>query len=320
MPDCIHYEDLCSASVDGTLTREEKKELEAHLKTCPACREYLEDMREMRTLWRELDHPLPDGLHASIMAAVGADRAEHTPVDAPQPEEPAEKIRNIIPPHVRKRTVPVIGMLVAAAACVTLVLTGGMAGVISNSDPVVTETASAAAASGPAAAPRSAQAVEDEAEMMPFSDLAPGAADASGQDAAETENAPQAAAFTAPKAATAQAQEPFAGVQAAAAAANVEPVVELPEALSEHEFAAAYLAVGSSELPSIEGAVLLLEEDGRSYYSLPDDISVLEDVIDALSATGYSVSVINVAGVGTEADEPVKNTTGEILFIVVTKQ
>ena len=47
---------------------------------------------------------------------------------------------------------------------------------------------------------------------------------------------------------------------------------------------------------------------------------MLEDVIDALSATGYSVSVINVAGVGTEADEPVKNTTGEILFIVVTKQ
>lgn len=319
MPDCIHYEDLCSAAVDGTLTREEKKELEAHLKTCPACREYLEDMREMRTLWRELDHPLPDGLHASIMAAVGADRAEHTPVDAPQPEEPTEKIRNILPPHARKRTVPVIGMLVAAAACVTLVLTGGMAGVISNGDPVVTETASAAAASGPAAAPRSAQAAEDMSEAVPFSDLAPDAADASEQDAAETENAPQASAYTAPKAgaAQAQAQAPSAGVQAAA---GIEPVVELPEALSEYEFAAAYLAVGSNELPSVEGAVLLLEEDGRSYYSLPDDISVLEDVIDALSATGYSVSVINVTGVGTEADEPVKNTTGEILFIVVTKQ
>ena len=318
MPDCIHYEDLCSAAVDGTLTREEKKELEAHLKTCPACREYLEDMREMRGLWRELDHPLPDGLHASIMAAVEADRAALTPADAPQPEEPAGKIRSILPPHVRKRTVPAIGMLVAAAACVTLVLTGGMAGVISNGDPVVTETASAAAASGPAAAPRSVQTDEDMCAVEPFSDLAPAASGASGQNAAGTESAPQAAVYAAPKGAAAQEMEPSAGVQAAAA--NVEPVVELPEALSEHEFTAAYLAVGSSELPSIEGAVLLLEEDGRSYYSLPDDISVLEDVIDALSATGYSVSVINVAGVGTEVDEPVKNTTGEILFIVVTKQ
>ena len=312
MPDCIHYEDLCSASVDGTLTREEKKELEAHLKTCPACREYLEDMRAMRALWRELDHPLPDGLHASIMAAVEADRAVQMPESAPQPVENAPRIRNILPPHLFRRAAPVLGMLAAAAACVTIVLTGGLAGIVGGEN--MADTASAAVVQ------RSVQTTEDAVEAAPFTAIAP-ASGASGQAAAAPESAPAEEKHEITDMETDQTvgvQAAAAGVQAAAA--GVEPVVKLPEALGEHHFAAAYLAAGSGELPTIEGAVLLLEEDGRSYYSLPDDVAVLESMIEALPGAGYTVSVINAEGAGTEAGEADQNTTGEILLVVVTMQ
>ena len=49
MPDCEYFEELCSLSLDGSLTRAEKRELDAHLAECPACAAYLEDLKFMRT-------------------------------------------------------------------------------------------------------------------------------------------------------------------------------------------------------------------------------------------------------------------------------
>ena len=63
MNDCEKYEALCSAMLDNALTVQEKEELDAHLAVCPSCRAYLEDLQEMRALWKELEIPVPEELH-----------------------------------------------------------------------------------------------------------------------------------------------------------------------------------------------------------------------------------------------------------------
>ena len=163
MPDCIYFENLCSASVDGTLSRAEKKELEAHLAECPACREYLEDMRVMRTLWRELDDPAPAGLHGSIMAAVRA-QSEAAEETAPADNVIAIPVREAAPLHAKKRMRSVVLMLGAAAACVALVVSGGLSGGLNGQLGGTANDAAVAAEAPAAAAPQSPMEFADAAE------------------------------------------------------------------------------------------------------------------------------------------------------------
>ena len=309
MPDCIYFENLCSASVDGTLTRAEKKELEAHLETCPACREYLEDMRVMRTLWRELDDPAPAGLHHSIMAAVQADVAQQK-----EENESAVSVDNVVAIPVREKPAPlqakkrmrsVVLMLGAAAACVALVmsgsLSGGLIGMVG-----VGQTAYDAAAAAPAAEAPAAMAPQEPMLYAAKNESAAGSArmtegmlaDSAVEEAAVTEYGDEAPA------------------ESAAPAAPM-----LPDPVAERQFAMTYLATGTGELPVIERAVLLTEEGGCSYYSLPNDISLLEDVLDALSGADYTVMITeSTTGEGTESNVVEENTSAdEILLIIRTE-
>lgn len=111
MPDCEKYLELCSASLDGELTREEKKELFEHLSECPACAAYLEDLRQMHTAWEDMKEPLPDELHEHIMKAIVSEAKKNTP-------------------RKNKRPFPVFTALSAAAACVMLVLSGAVTDII----------------------------------------------------------------------------------------------------------------------------------------------------------------------------------------------
>ena len=45
-----YFEQLCSNSVDGTLTDSEKQKLEEHLAECPSCAALKEDLEQMRQL------------------------------------------------------------------------------------------------------------------------------------------------------------------------------------------------------------------------------------------------------------------------------
>ena len=45
MNDEEYFEQLCSNSVDGTLTDSEREKLEAHLAECPSCAALLRDLR-----------------------------------------------------------------------------------------------------------------------------------------------------------------------------------------------------------------------------------------------------------------------------------
>jgi len=91
MPDCKYFEELCSASLDGELTRAEKRELDKHLAECPACAAWLEDLKLMRTAWGDIKAPLPEELHEKIM--------EHIIDAMPAPTPP------------RKRTLPVFTII-----------------------------------------------------------------------------------------------------------------------------------------------------------------------------------------------------------------
>ncbi len=45
-----YFEQLCSNSVDGTLTDSEKQKLEEHLAECPMCAALKEDLEQMCTV------------------------------------------------------------------------------------------------------------------------------------------------------------------------------------------------------------------------------------------------------------------------------
>ena len=66
MNDEEYFEQLCSNSVDGTLTDSEREKLETHLAECPSCAALLRDLREMRTLFAQ-EAEAPDSLHDGIM-------------------------------------------------------------------------------------------------------------------------------------------------------------------------------------------------------------------------------------------------------------
>lgn len=104
MPDCEYFEELCSASLDGELTRAQKRELDKHLAECPTCAAWLEDLKFMRTAWGDIKAPLPEELHEKIMG--------HITDTLPAPAPP------------RKHTPPVFTIIAAAAACVLLALSG----------------------------------------------------------------------------------------------------------------------------------------------------------------------------------------------------
>ena len=310
MPDCIYFENLCSASVDGTLTRAEKKELEAHLETCPACREYLEDMRVMRTLWRELDDPAPAGLHASIMAAVQADLAQQKEEDrsaAPGDHVVAIPVREVPAPlQTRKRMRSMVLMLGAAAACVALVmsgrLSGGLIGMVgagsgANDAAVVAAEAPAAAATQEpvlyAASPEGASGGVRLANDV--------LADSADQEAA-------AAEFSVETPAGNKAQ-------------TAPELPALPGPVAERQFAVTYLASGAGELPVIEGAVLLAQENGCSYYRLPNDISLLEDMFDVLSQAGYTITVTeSTTGEGTESNVIEEGAAAAEVLLIITEE
>ena len=307
MPDCIYFENLCSASVDGTLTRAEKKELEAHLETCPACREYLEDMRVMRTLWRELDDPAPAGLHASIMSAVQADLAqqkEESESAAPADNVVAIPVRKApTPQQTRNRLRSMVLMLGAAAACVALVMSGGLSGGLIGMVGVGGAAQDAAVA---------APAAEAPAAMAPQEPMTFAAA-------TKNESARLADDMLADSAAAEAVMTEFSDAEPAADA--MPAVSMLPAPVAARQFAATYLATGTGELPVIEGAVLLAEENGFGYYSLPNDISLLEDMLDALPQAGYSITVTeSTTGEGTESNMVEEGASAdEVLLIIMTQ-
>ena len=66
-----YFEQLCSNSVDGTLTDSEKQKLEEHLAECPSCAALKEDLEQMHSMLAVDETEPPAGLHDALWNVCG---------------------------------------------------------------------------------------------------------------------------------------------------------------------------------------------------------------------------------------------------------
>lgn len=65
---CDRFLELLSARLDGALTEDEARELEAHLLSCPQCRAAGAQMSALQSAFRELEEsPAPEGFTQNVM-------------------------------------------------------------------------------------------------------------------------------------------------------------------------------------------------------------------------------------------------------------
>lgn len=294
MLDCNHFEELCSASLDVALTRAQKRELETHLKLCPACAAYIEDLKALRAAWGDLKEPLPDALHEGIMRGILA--------EAEKKAKPAQKGRRIT---------PMFTMIAAAAACVMLVMSGAIGNLIGGLKIAAPAGGGAAAGSG-----------MSDAVMHSFE-----AASSAQNDQASSEEAPASARIAPPldtgeakqgggklRDVTGDASQENAGeatpfTQSAAADARTQTEnaadglsVTLPNALQANRFGFCYVAVGSGDPPVLKQASLI-EKDGSIYYfRIENNMSSLEKLRAQLQEAGYETALRADIGIATDED------------------
>ena len=306
MNDEEYFEQLCSNSVDGTLTDSEREKLEAHLAECPSCAALLRDLREMRALFAQ-EAEAPDSLHDGIM---------ETKLHVVQPEKPV-------------RRMPVFTMVGVAAAVVLVVLGGGLMPSFSTvgsgssgasadaGDAVAAVTADSysddAGAASDGAAADIAEAAENagvnsasrsvpETAVQGTSDIAAGGS-ASGETAPQTaaeEDTPSV--FSLPEADSSTAAQ-SGGISGRAISdgdsAGIVPdedtgALTLPEAVRGLRIAHCYIADGG-ELPELDGK-LLYSDSSAAWFQLDNNMSTLQNTLNALEKSGCTVTAYEDIG------------------------
>ena len=304
-----YFEQLCSNSVDGTLTDSEREKLETHLAECPSCAALKRDLEEMRALWGE-EVEVPDDLHEGIMDALRQENKLHVV----QPEKPV-------------RRMPVFTMVGVAAAVVLVVLGGGLMPSFSTvgsgssdstaagespavfadsytaqadapSDSTENEIAEAAENAGVNSASRSVP----ETAVQGTSDIAAGGS-ASGETAPQTaaeEDTPSV--FSLPEADSSTAAQ-SGGISGRAISdgdsAGIVPdedtgALTLPEAVRGLRIAHCYIADGG-ELPELDGK-LLYSDSSAAWFQLDNNMSTLQNTLNALEKSGCTVTAYEDIG------------------------
>ena len=301
MSDKEYYEQLCSNSIDGTLTDSEREKLEAHLAECPSCAALKQDLEQMHALF-STEAALPDGLHEKIMQCV----EQEAKLRVVQPEKPARRL-------------PVFTMVAAAAVVVLAVLGGGVGqvfGMVNMGAGVSASNASTAAGATEGLDMNGGvrAAVEDAADQAALAKEEK-AADASA-DAGEAPPAEPAApeSYSVPESgaenpagedggdhadtavpAGGGAVEPRDSGPAVMQAGGETEAFSLPEALSGVSVAHCYLASGTGELPDIGGELLSTDET-VSYFLLDNSMATIQDTFKALEEAGFEVSAYEGLG------------------------
>ena len=310
MNDEEYFEQLCSNSVDGTLTDSEREKLEEHLAECPSCAALLRDLEEMRALF-EQEPEVPDGLHDGIMDKLRQESKLHVV----QPEKPV-------------RRMPVFTMVGVAAAVVLVVLGGGLMPSFSTVGGGSTASADAGDASAAAttdsysidagaasdSAPEEVAEAAENAGVSGAAQSAPqtavqGTSDIAAGGSASSEAAPQTAkeddapAVTSlPEANSGIAAQSSDAVGRAIAdgdssgivAAEDTGVLTLPEAVHGLRVAHCYIAEGG-ELPEIDGK-LLYSDSSAAWFQLDNNMSTLQDTLNALEKSGCTVTAYEDVG------------------------
>lgn len=305
-----YFEQLCSNSVDGTLTDSEREKLEAHLAECPSCAALKRDLEEMRALWGE-EVEVPDDLHEGIMDALRQENKLHVV----QPEKPV-------------RRMPVFTMVGVAAAVVLVVLGGGLMPSFStvgsgSSDstaagesPAVFADSYTAQADAPSDSTENeiAEAAEDagiRAAGGSTANTAPATNDIASGGTSSSEAVPQTGDSSAPAVTSlpdgtdsgsiAAQSEP--GGRAAVnssdssdstATARTGAALTLPEAAHGLRVAHCYIAEGGS-LPELGGTLLYSDSDA-AWFLLDNNMTVLQDTLSALEKAGCTVAAYEDIG------------------------
>lgn len=297
-----YFEQLCSNSVDGTLTDSEKQKLEEHLAECPSCAALKQDIEQMRSLMAVDEEP-PEELHAGIMERL-------------RQEEPVR----VVKPQKPMRRMPVFTMVAAAAVVVLVVLGGGLmpafstvadssgsgaapetvsadAGGMADSEmrdsirQAMQENASAdseAAADGNSSAAAKSGSSTDSADSGVQSYAAESDA---AEEQGEADPAEQPAASGGRAVVT---EEPIAD-SSTQAQVQTQPTFALPQSLYGLRAAYCYVAIGGSDLPDI-GGELLTQEDGISWFRLENSMDTLQKTLQIAEKAGYTVSAYDDIG------------------------
>lgn len=305
-----YFEQLCSNSVDGTLTDSEREKLETHLAECPSCAALKRDLEEMRALWGE-EVEVSDDLHEGIMDALRQENKLHVV----QPEKPV-------------RRMPVFTMVGVAAAVVLVVLGGGLMPSFStvgsgSSDstaagesPAVFADSYTAQADAPSDSTENeiAEAAEDagiRAAGGSTANTAPATNDIAPGGTSSSEAVPQTGDSSAPavislpegtdSGSIAVQSEP--GGRAAVnssdssdstATARTGAALTLPEAAHGLRVAHCYIAEGGS-LPELGGTLLYSDSDA-AWFLLDNNMTVLQDTLSALEKAGCAVAAYEDVG------------------------
>lgn len=305
-----YFEQLCSNSVDGTLTDSEREKLEAHLAECPSCAALKRDLEEMRALWGE-EVEVPDDLHEGIMDALRQENKLHVV----QPEKPV-------------RRMPVFTMVGVAAAVVLVVLGGGLMPSFSTvgsggsdstaagESPAVFADSYTAQADAPSDSTENeiAEAAEDAGILAAggsTANTAPATNDIAPGGTSSSEAVPQTGDSSAPavislpegtdSGSIAVQSEP--GGRAAVnssdssdstATARTGAALTLPEAVHGLRVAHCYIAEGGS-LPELGGTLLYSDSDA-AWFLLDNNMTVLQDTLSALEKAGCTVAAYEDIG------------------------
>ena len=304
MNDHEYYLDLCSLSLDGELSAEERASLEAHLAACPECAAFQEELRAMRQMLAADDITPPPSLHEEIMERVLAEAVSKA---APVP---------------KRRFVPVFTLIAAAAVVVLLVTTGTIGnwtnlGFTSND----TATMSGDASAGAGAAQFAADGATFEAAMdAGGAESAPAEPSAAQSAVPESDQAMKSSgskavvqgestqpAVTQDQSAPAQepaAQQPAPAEGGAPQVMTAQPRVArgadvadaaalpaTPAALQEQSYAFCYVASGAGSAPDFGGTLVAESEDGTAhYYTLKNSAGDIEKAVAALKDAGFACS------------------------------
>ncbi len=297
-----YFEQLCSNSVDGTLTDSEKCRLEEHLAVCPSCAALKKDLERMQSLMA-VDAEPPAGLHDSIMERL---RQENT-------------IR-VVEPQKPMRRLPVFTMVAAAAVVVLVVLGGGLMPAFStvNSGSSASADSAAAEAVTGMADNEMRETVRQAAENGETADSGAAVGGSTRGDSSSMPADPgvQSYSETSDRAAdpgdTETAVPPDTGSDsrtvenpdtvmppeeetAAPVEADSQNTLLLPQSVYGLRAAHCYMAVGGSDLPDI-GGELLAQEGGVSWFFLENNMDTLQNTLQIVEQAGYTVSAYDDIG------------------------
>lgn len=110
MSNCLKYEELISAMLDGEITSAEEKELTEHIAHCASCRKMYETYKEVFSSFDDVMQEPPAELKENVMSAIKTSHTVFTPVVVKKTASEKQKAKRVWVKYA------------AAAACLVIIV------------------------------------------------------------------------------------------------------------------------------------------------------------------------------------------------------